>query len=344
MLGIIIIIHEFGHFIAAKKFGVYVHEFAFGMGPTLWSKKHKETTYKINALPIGGYVAMAGENVNKRESDNIPEDSLFCNLAYWKKIVVLFAGVFMNFVLAILLFSVLLGVQGNYVPPVKPYVGEIVQNSPAEEASFEIGDKVVSIDIDGTNYNIDSYIDMNIAFATVDGESNVTYTIKRNNEFINLNVKPKYDKESKRYLVGISNKVDEIIPIKWYNAPYYGLKYGLDQTKTILKSLKLLFVKNGIKQLAGPIGIAGITGQAVGFGFFSYLSIVSLISLNVGIMNLLPLPVLDGGQIVVETIERLTRRKIPIKVKTAITAVCWILLLGLMLFATFQDVIRLWTT
>ena len=154
LIGIIVFIHEFGHFITAKKFGVFVHEFSLGMGPLLYSKQGKETKYSLRLLPIGGFVSMAGENVNvEAEADKkVPKDRMFCNQKYWKKIIILSAGVIMNILLATLLFSGLLLNGGKYYAPVETYITGITENSPAEKAGFQIGDKVISVIVNDKEY------------------------------------------------------------------------------------------------------------------------------------------------------------------------------------------------
>lgn len=342
LIGLIVSIHEFGHFLTAKLFGVYVHEFSIGMGQQLFSKQGKETKYSLRLLPIGGYVSMAGENVNTEvEADKtITEDRKFYNQKYWKKIIILLAGVTMNFMLSWLIFSCIVLNLGGYVSPINTTLSGVMENSPAERAGFKVGDKITAIIVDEHRINVDNFTDIHIATYDTDGKE-LTWVIDRNGEVLELNAASEYNADEDRYMVGIQASADKIYEVKWYNAPYYGFRYMIDQGVGLIRSLRLLFLPGGMKQISGPIGIADVAGQAANSGILSYINLIALISLNVGIMNLLPLPVLDGGQIVIETFEKIFKRKMSEKFKFALMATCWILLLGLMFIATYNDIVRI---
>ena len=343
LIGIIVFIHEFGHFITAKKFGVYVHEFSLGMGPKLFSKQGKETKYSLRLLPIGGFVSMAGENVNVEvEADkNIPDERKFCNQKYWKKIIILSAGVVMNILLATLLFSGLLLGGGKYYAPVKTVITGITENSPAESAGFQVGDVVVSVKVDDKEYKVKTFTDMQILLSDKNSDAPSTYIVERNGERLELSAIPEWNEEVERYLIGIQGTSTEERDVNIFNCLYYGFRYCIDLMFTIISSLRMLFMPNGLKQISGPVGIANIAGEAADLGILPFISLLALISLNIGVMNLLPLPVLDGGQIVIETIEKIIRRKIPEKAKVFVMLCCWVLLLGLMVVATINDISNL---
>ena len=156
LLGIIVLVHEFGHFITAKKCGIYVHEFAIGMGPTIFKKKGKETLYSIHLLPIGGFVSMAGEDVNSNlvADRKVTTDRLFCNKNYWQKLLVLLAGVTMNFILALVIYTTLVGISGYYVTPIQTTVTGLMENYPAEVAGIKVGDKITSIKVNGQDFSV----------------------------------------------------------------------------------------------------------------------------------------------------------------------------------------------
>lgn len=343
LLGIIVLVHELGHFIVAKSCGIYVHEFAIGMGPTLFKKKGKETIYSLHLLPIGGFVSMAGEDVNSNsEADKeISEDRLFCNKKYWQKILVLIAGVTMNFILALLICSILVGISGHYVEPIPTTVTDLMENYPAEEAGIQVGDTITAITVSGQKFSVSNFNDMQIAHAAINTNEKVVYTIQRGEETLEIAVKPVYDEEEQRYMLGIYGSSEEIIDVKWYTTPYYGTRYAIDQFTTMIKSLKILFMPNGLQQLSGPVGIVEVTGEVVSYGFLSYIALIALLSMNVGFVNLLPLPVLDGGQVIIETIQVIIRRKFSRKVKGIIMAISWSVLVLLMVFVTINDIWKL---
>ena len=343
LLGLIVLVHEFGHFIVAKKCGVYAHEFAIGMGPTLFKKKgKKETTYSIHLLPIGGFVSMAGEDVNvKAEADKeVPADRLFCNKKYWQKLLILLAGVFMNFMLALLIYTALILSVGKYATPIPTTITELMTDYPAEEAGMQVGDQITSVIVNGKEFTVNDFSDLQIAHAAITSTQTVVYNVRRGDESLVFEVKPIYDEETHRYMLGIYGSSSDIADVKWYTAPYYGIKYAKDQFLTMLKSLRILFMPGGIKQLSGPVGVASITSDVVSQGFLPYLSLIALLSMNVGLVNLLPLPVLDGGQAVLETLQAIFRHKFSKKFKAITMTVSWSLLVLLMLYVTLNDVLK----
>ena len=344
MLGITVAIHETGHFIVAKLCNVYVHEFSIGMGKKLWEKKGKETKYQLRLLPIGGYISMAGEDVNvQKEADvAIPEDRKFYNQPYLKKIAVLIAGVAMNFLLAIVIMSLLLLHSGAYVAPVKTTITSVIPDSPAEHAGIQPGDKITKIiRSDGASMKIKSFTDMQIFLYGETDKAPITIIVDRDGEELSFEITQKYYAEEDRYLMGIQSQSTEIREVKWYNCLWYGARYAFDTLSQLVVSLRLLFLPKGYEQVSGPIGIATATNQVVSYGFLSYMNLVALLNLNIGLMNLLPLPVLDGGQIVIETFEKLRGKRINQKTKLHLLEACWVLLIGLMIVATFNDIKRL---
>jgi len=344
MLGVTVAIHETGHFLVAKLCNVYVHEYSIGMGPKLFEKQGKETKYQLRLLPIGGFVSMAGEDVNvqKAADKSVPEERKFYNQPYWKKICILVAGVTMNFLLAIIIFSLLLLHTGGYAAPVKATITGVRENSPAEKAGFEVGDKIIKIQrSDGASMKINSFFDMQVFLYEETDQHSIIYTIERDGNQIDISVTQEYNAEEDRYIIGIQGTSTEIREVKWYNCIWYGIRYFIDTFLNLVTALKMLFMPNGFKQVSGPVGIASATGQVVANGFASYLNLVALLNVNIGMMNLLPLPVLDGGQIVLETIEKIRGKRISEKTKLVILEICWILLIGMMVAATYNDIKRL---
>ena len=342
LLSVIITIHEAGHLIAAKLLGVYCYEFSFGMGPLIWKKKGKETQYSIRAIPMGGYVSMAGEPDGDAlyPDVEVPEERRLINKKTWQKIVIMLAGVTMNFLLAWSIFSMVILSSGTFIVPAKAEVISVNPGSPAETAGFEPGDVVKKIiKADGSSADIDTFLDMQIFNA--DNSEEETYIVDRNGEEITLKVTPKYDEELQTYLIGITGSSGTPVPVNALSCWKYGAQEMVMITKTMLRTIKGLFAGRGLNQLSGPVGIYQATETYAAMGFASYLLLVGQLSLNVGIFTLLPLPILDGGQVVIALCEGITRRKFNEKVKTAIMAVCWVLIIGLMVFVTWNDISKL---
>ena len=342
LLSVIICLHEAGHLIAAKIFGVYCYEYSFGMGPLLWHKKKKETQYSIRAIPIGGYVSMAGETDGDEMYPDVevPEDRRLINKPWWQRIIILLAGVTMNFLLAWLLFSIILLVQGAYAESPPAVVGSVREDSPAELAGFQAGDIILEISKeDGESIKPKTFMDMQTFYT--DDTMEVTYTVERNGQVLDLKVTPKYSEEEGTYLIGISSGDVVVREVNILNCWYYGAKEFKDITVLMGRVISNLFHGRGLDQLSGPVGIYQATETSASMGLLSFLFLMAEISLNVGIFNLLPLPVLDGGQVVITLAECISGHKLDNKIKTGLFLICWILLIALMLFATWNDIMRL---
>jgi regulator of sigma E protease len=343
LLSLIIVIHELGHFIAAKKFGVYCYEFSFGMGPVIWKHKGKETQFSIRALPIGGFVAMAGEQDGDEAYPDVvvPAGRRLTEKKPWQKIIIMLAGVFNNFVLAYLIFSFVILGGGTFSQSPKAVVDQVTENSPAEAAGFQSGDVIKKIvKEDGSSVEPDNYIDMQAFSSNYSGTE--TYTVERNGEEVILTVTPQYNEETQSYLIGISAPETETINVNLANCWYYGGYEMKMITKLMFTTLAGLFLHgSGLNQMSGPVGIYQAAGESAAMGFSAFMFLVAELSLNVGIFNLLPLPVLDGGQVIITIIEWIAHRSLNEKVKMGIMIACWVLLLGLMVFVTWNDILRL---
>ncbi len=341
LLSVIIVIHELGHLIAAKMFGVYCYEFSFGMGPLLWKHQKGETQYSIRGIPIGGFVAMAGEQDGDAAYPGVvvPEGRRITEKKWWQKVIIMLAGVFNNFVLAYVIITfVVLGNGAIQLSPA-PVVGSVTENSPADIAGFEADDEIIYIEkSNGESVEPETFSD--IQSITLDGEA-TTFIVLRDGEEITLTVYPEYNEEYESYMIGITAIQGEIIEINLINCWYWGgyeLKYiaGL-----MISAILSLFRGVGLNNLSGPVGIYQATETYASMGLASYMFLIAQLSLNVGIFNLLPLPVLDGGQVVITLVEAIAHRPLNEKVKTGIMVACWILLIGLMIFVTFKDIINL---
>lgn len=342
VLSVIIVIHELGHLLAAKAFGVYCYEFSLGMGPKLFSIQGKETKYTLRLIPIGGYVAMAGEQEDDMElypNIDVPRNRSIKGIAHWKRIIVMIAGVVMNFFLCWIIVSGILLNNGAYAISPKPIVDSVVADSPAEIAGIESGDIIKKVVFDdGTVIKPKEFSDLTVFTQMYSGK--MTYTIDRNGELMDFEVQG-VPNDMGLYIVGIGAPTSEVVKINLLNAGQYSFDYMVSMTQDIFKSLSRLVQGNGLDQLSGPVGIYQVTAQQASQGLPNLLLLIALLSLNVGIFNLLPLPVLDGGRILLVLVEIVIGKPLNKKFEIGIMTASMVLLFGLMIFATWQDILRI---
>ena len=350
VIGSIITIHEFGHFMAAKYFGVYCSQFSIGFGPKLFSKKGKETEYEIRLLPIGGFVAMAGEADQQEveEMKDVPFERTLQGKKAYQRVIIFLAGVFMNFVLAIV---VLFGSNffGGEVPLNIVQIGEIQQGSPAEKYGLlkdDIIEKMYIKESDKT-FLISSYDDLPEVFdkKTFNTQSNTIHTVitvKRGDQTKDLDVVMEYNDSTQKYFLGITHKTRSMTFVE-------SLKYTLEDVRmmstAIFDALGQLVVNfsSTVKQLSGPAGIYSVTAEVTETGQIAYiLRLVGLLSINIGIFNLLPIPGLDGCQVLFTIVERIIGRELPQKLKLVLQVAGLALVMLLMIFVTYQDLMRIW--
>ncbi len=340
VLSIIVIVHELGHLIAAKKFGVYCKEFSIGMGPLIWQKKTSETAYSIRAIPLGGFVSMAGEEEEEDEAIlALPPERFLNGIARWKQIIVMGAGAFMNIILALFIFIGISAYQGTAVVDCAPIIVEINQDSAAMEAGFQIDDQIIRMELNNEVIDIKKYDDFTSYFDKHRDEM-ITYTVIRDGKEVEIDAKAKAD-DSGTYVLGITSNTSELIEISPLESIVYGTKQTISSMSAIFDSLSMLIRGIGVDQLSGPVGIFQVTAEVAQAGLLPILSLVALLSVNVGIMNLLPIPILDGGRIVILIIEAIIGRKLNQKVETIIMYIGLLLIVGLMLFATWNDISRI---
>lgn len=319
---IVILVHEFGHFIVAKLNNIRVNEFSIGMGPKLLSKQGEETFYTLRALPIGGYVALEGE-------DDESDDPRSFNRAHpLKRIAVLFAGAFMNFLLAIILFSFIFLIVGS--PSDSTVIGDIMENSPAVESSLEVGDRIINID----NNPIESWNDISKVI-NESKKDELIIEFERNGETLNTSINPVND--GGNYIIGITPVYEKNIGS--------AISSAFTNTKTVILQVyefigNLITGQANISGLSGPVGIVRMIGSSSQQGIFTLLTLAAIISANLGAFNLLPFPALDGGTIFITFIEMIIGKEVPDKVKIGLNVVGLSLLLGLILYVTvFNDIL-----
>ena len=256
LLSIIVTIHEFGHFLVAKAFGVYCFEFSIGMGPAIFTRKGKETQFSIRALPIGGYVAMAGETEGDEAYPNVkvPEGRRITDQKPWKKICIMLAGVAMNFLLAWVIFSMFLLNTGTFKKSSEPVIATVLENSPAEQAGLQAGDRIIKVvKEDGSSVEPNTFLEFQ-AF-NGDNKDTETFTILRDGQTVTVDVTPTYNKETDSYMFGISAKAGEQVKINILNCWYYGLVEMQVITSMTVQALLNLVRGKGLNQISAPVGI-----------------------------------------------------------------------------------------
>ena len=342
LLAVIICIHEAGHLLAAKLFGVYCYEYSFGMGPVLLKKKTKETQYSLRAIPVGGFVSMAGEPDGDEAYPDVvvPEGRRLTDKPTWQRIIIMLAGVMMNFLLCWVILSMIILSNGAFAESSKAMVEHVVENSPAEKAGFKDGDIIREITVDGRSTKPQTFQELQIFLADNQGEP-VTFALERNQELVSVTVTPEYSKEFGGYWIGIQAPDYNVVKVNFLNCWYYGAKEMGLIAKLMFDAIRQLLTGKNLNQLSGPVGIYSATEESVSYGLTSYLFLIAELSLNVGLFNLLPLPILDGGQVVMTLGEAIAGKKLNPKVKLAIMGACWILLIGLMLFVTWNDISKI---
>jgi regulator of sigma E protease len=356
ILLVLVIVHEFGHFFSAKKFGIRVDEFGFGFPPKLFGIKKGETEYTINLLPIGGFVKIFGENPDDENTNGPDKERSFVHKAKWKQAIVLVAGVFANFVLAWLLFSFgfMSGLptstsnagKGYEIKDVSLVVVSVLPDSPAEHAGLQTGDKIVSIQVgkDATTYVSPETVKSFVVNAK--GEP-IEIGYKRGAEdraVITTEVTPTLSPSTGEPMIGISMDQIGIAKLPLFTA----LKEGMLLTAYVTKSTAIglygliksaLIGKGSLSGVTGPVGMVGIVGDAYTLGFAYLLSFAALISINLGIINLVPFPALDGGRLFFLLIEKVKGSPINPKVANTLNTIGFGILILFMIVVTYHDIV-----
>jgi len=336
ILGVIVLIHESGHFLFAKLVGVHVYEFSIGMGPAIFQKEAKDKTiYSIRAIPIGGYVSLAGEEVEvdleKQKGHNLQDVSVF------KRFLVMFMGVGFNFIFAILVLFFTGLIYGS--PNLDPVISDVTAGYPAQVAGLSKGDKVIKIN----DHKITYLDDISLYLTVEDLNNEITFEVKKQNGTeATYKIKPQKETVDNEdtYKIGIVLKSEAEKGIG--NAFVYAFKGAGAIFKQMFVVLGNLFTGGvSVNQLSGPVGIYSIVGQMEEQGLNALLYLVALLSINVGIINLLPLPAFDGGRILFLIIEKIKGKPVSPKVENAIHSVGFILLMLLMVYITFNDILKL---
>lgn len=329
VFGVLVTVHEFGHFITAKMTGMRVDEFAIGFGPKIYQQKDGETLYSLRAIPLGGYNKIAG-----MDPDDPVEPNAFNSKPIPARMLVILAGALMNFILPIILFSGIFMVEGRLQLVNEPVLGTVVDEMAAACAGLKAGDRIVTID----GKNVETWTDVVLNLRKA-GTEEVTLTAERNGVLQTYKMTPMFDKDAGRPLIGVSPKFSK------ESLGFFGsIKEGFIYTKNIglsmVSGLYRIVSGNAPADVAGPIGVAQMAGQVAEKGLLPLINFVAFLSINLGVINLLPLPALDGGHFVLLLLEALRGKPLGGKAMTNIQMVGVALILALTVFSTFKDITR----
>jgi len=363
ILSVLIFVHELGHFITAKKFGVHVYEFAIGMGPLVFSFKRKNdpTLYSFRALPIGGYNSIAGESYD--DDDKLPKEAKLCYKPKWQRLIILSAGVIMNFITA---FVLLLIVGFTGVTEQDNVVYRVENNSPAEKAGIVTGDKIVKVN----GHKIDTWSYLSVVHILKNDSNVYKYEVVHQNGETQVYEITPYDaitdKSGNTYYIDDVNTEEKIVSDHNFKKSDYektkiigvygssevkhgiknAFKYACKRFVTLFRTMILIIVslftgKLSLNMLSGPVGMYTVVDQVAKVGFINVLYLTAYLSLNLAVMNFLPIPAVDGGHIVFVLIEYITGKRVNEKVENAFHLVGFVLLMLLMAYVMFNDIFKL---
>lgn len=338
ILGVIVYIHEFGHFLFAKRAGIYVYEFSIGMGPRLfkWKRKNDETEYSLRLLPIGGYVAMAGEDLETDKKTGIPKEKQMQYKKWYQRFLTIIAGVLFNFILAIVLLFVIAMVNG--APSLGTKIGEVTKDSPAALAGLEKNDIILKVE----NKRIHTS-DMLLLEMQVHSAKETNFQIRKEDGSIKtITITPKKvivdGNEAYQYGFALNNEKEFGI--------FAALQYAFGKTLSVVEQMiyiigYLFMGKLSLNSLAGPVGIFQVVGETAKAGFLNIIYLIAFMSINVGFINLLPIPAFDGGRLLFLVIEKIKGSAVNPKIENMIHGIGFALLMILMIVITYNDILRI---
>lgn len=330
VFGVLVTVHEFGHFITAKLTGMRVDEFAIGFGPKLYQQKDGDTLYSLRAIPLGGYNKIAG-----MDPDDPPEPGTFKSKPIPSRMLVILAGALMNFLLPIILFSGIFMLEGRQELVNEPILGTVVDGMAAERAGLRNGDRILTIN----NKPVATWTDV-VTNLRASGTNPVTLTAESKGAVKSYTMTPVYDREAGRPLIGISPKFNKV-SLGFFGSIKEGCVYTKNIIVSMLNGLYKIVSGKAPAEVAGPIGVAQMAGQVAEKGMLPLITFVAFLSINLGVINLLPLPALDGGRILFVLIEMIFRKPVPPKYEAWVHRIGIILLLGLIAVVTASDIIKL---
>lgn len=339
ILGTIVLIHELGHFLFAKLFHVYVYEYSIGMGKKIFSKKPKgsETEYNIRIFPIGGFVRLAGEE-GEDGDQSVPLDQKLYKKGFWQRFLIFFMGPGFNMLLAVVTLFVMCLIFKGTLTTLE--VADIPVDYPAYEAGLRDGDVILAVD----GEKVSTWTQARLKIATAKEGKKIRFKVRKvDGDIEEIDVQPKRVVDSQKnvsYVYGVGSKTEE------YHGFLGSIQYSLIESKNIIFSMgttiKYLFTGHlSVNDLSGPVGIYEVVDEQAQYGIDSLLYLMAYLSINVGIVNLIPFPAFDGGHILFLLIEKIRRKPVSSNVEATITGVGFICLILLMIYVTFHDVINL---
>lgn len=349
VLGILIFVHEFGHFIIAKLFNVKVLKFSLGFGPKMFGKQIGETEYVVSAFPLGGFVKMAGENIEE-EVDPIDEERAFSHKPLWQRFCVVFAGPASNLLFTVFLLSTIFMVVGLPILGPSTMIGDISVDGAGAQAGLASGDIVKQIN----NQEITDWAEVYYIVTESDGKP-LTITVERTGETITMEATPEEvdiknefgEVTGKGYRLGIARDMKnvEFEPASIGESIAAGFNQTVEMTrKTLIGIWKMVQRVIPASEIGGPILIAQIAGKQLQSSWLDFFYFMGFLSVNLGILNLLPIPVLDGGHLVFYSLEAVRRKPLTRQLQEKMQLIGIVLLVSLMLFAFYNDIIRVITT
>lgn len=331
IIAILILAHEWGHFITARRIGIPVYEFSLGFGYKLFSVNKNGVEYSLRLIPLGGYVRMSGE-----EPGDMDDPEGFSNRTPLEKIRVAFAGPFMNFVLALLIFIYSYTVIGIPETSNDPVIGKVIANKPAEQAGLKNGDRILEVN----GKEIDTWLEFTEAISSSKAREKIALSVERGEEIMNIDIIPEKNSATGNVAIGV------LSPMTFHKQNILdSIKIGLQQTYELTIALLAglwLMISGGASaaDLAGPVGIVRLVGETAQIGTIFLLNFAAFLSINLGILNLLPIPALDGSKIVFAIIEWVRRRPIDPNKEGFIHWLGFVFLMLLIVFVTYNDIIR----
>ncbi len=352
-------LHEMGHFLLARKFGITVEEFGLGYPPKIWGKKIGDTVYSINWLPLGAFVKILGEDETQKKTEGS-----FASKPLWQRALVLFGGVASFWIIAFLIITILAGISG--VPTAVPdsfngmgketpkvQIFSVAKNSPADLSGIKTGDEILKLKtkneklkIEGQEIETNKIVEIQEFISEHKGDE-IIFFLQRGDEVLTVTSTPRIDPPKGEGALGVALARVAHMQVAWYKAPWVGLKITALQTKDIpvqwyeLIKKKINKVPTPDVQLVGPVGLGQIMGQALGQGAGNYLMLVAIIAIYLAFFNLLPIPALDGGRLLFIAIEAIRKKPVKPEVEQKITTIFFIALILMALIFTFQDIRRL---
>ncbi|MDP3800139.1 MAG: site-2 protease family protein [bacterium] len=349
VLSVLVLAHEYGHYITAKRAGAKVEEFGFGFPPKVFSIKRGDTVFSFNLIPFGGFVRIFGESGEHRN-----EAGSFTSLKISKRVKIVCAGVFMNIVLAYVLLSfgnlmgrpmILDETNSAKATNIKIQITALAENSPASNNDIKIGDSITGIKLTDNTLKTFSEVSEFRSFVESEAGKEINLVLLRGKESVDVKITPRVNPPENEGALGVALAKTGLVKSPWYLFLWSGLKdlgfmVWMIGSALFLFFKTLLFEGRVMGEITGPIGIASLTGEAYNMGMVYLLNLVAILSVNLAILNIMPFPALDGGRLVFLIVEKIKGSPLSQKFENTVNVAGFILLLALMFFVTWKDIVK----